>query len=101
MRDALERWPYEVCLIEADRERENCRLTYRQFKEAALPALKSAAGPFHAPKVFSAMAKAGKPDESNHEHDTMRHHETPAKMALSARTIRCPLLFQTNSRTES
>lgn len=37
LREALERWPEEVCLIEADRERENCRLTYRQFKEAALP----------------------------------------------------------------
>jgi len=37
LRDALERWPYETCLIEADRDRENCRLTYRQFKEAALP----------------------------------------------------------------
>ena len=37
LRAALERWPGEVCLIEADRERENCRLTYRQFKEAALP----------------------------------------------------------------
>jgi long-chain acyl-CoA synthetase len=36
-RDALERWPEEICLIEADRDRENCRLTYRQFKEAALP----------------------------------------------------------------
>ncbi|MGC1583984.1 MAG: AMP-binding protein, partial [Candidatus Acidiferrales bacterium] len=37
LRDALERWPNEVCLIEADRDRENCRLTYRQFKDAALP----------------------------------------------------------------
>ncbi len=37
LRDALERWPDEICLIEADRERENCRLTYRQFKQAALP----------------------------------------------------------------
>ncbi len=36
LRDALERWPDEICLIEADRDRENCRLTYRQFKEAAL-----------------------------------------------------------------
>jgi long-chain acyl-CoA synthetase len=34
---ALERWPDEVCLIEADRERENARLTYRQFKQTALP----------------------------------------------------------------
>jgi long-chain acyl-CoA synthetase len=37
LRDALERWPDEVCLIEADRERENVRLTYSQFKEEALP----------------------------------------------------------------
>ncbi len=37
LRAALERWPDEVCLIEADRERENARFTYRQFKEAALP----------------------------------------------------------------
>jgi long-chain acyl-CoA synthetase len=37
LRDALERWPNDICLIEADRDRENCRLTYRQFKETALP----------------------------------------------------------------
>ncbi|MGC2256357.1 MAG: AMP-binding protein, partial [Candidatus Acidiferrales bacterium] len=37
LRAALERWPYEICLIEADRERENCRLTYRQFRETAVP----------------------------------------------------------------
>ncbi|MBI3894759.1 MAG: AMP-binding protein [Acidobacteria bacterium] len=37
LRDALERWADQTCLIEADRERENSRLTYRQFKEAALP----------------------------------------------------------------
>ena len=37
LRDALEKWGDEVCLIEADRERENCRLTYRQFKEMAEP----------------------------------------------------------------
>ncbi len=37
LRDALDRWPNEICLIEADRDRENCRLTYRQFGEAALP----------------------------------------------------------------
>jgi long-chain acyl-CoA synthetase len=37
LRDALERWPNEICLIESDRDRENLRLTYRQFKEAALP----------------------------------------------------------------
>jgi long-chain acyl-CoA synthetase len=37
LRAALDRWPDEVFLIEADRERENARFTYRQFKEAALP----------------------------------------------------------------
>ncbi|HTZ73726.1 MAG TPA: AMP-binding protein [Candidatus Aquilonibacter sp.] len=34
---ALEQWPDEVCLIESDRERENRRFTYRQFRDAALP----------------------------------------------------------------
>jgi len=37
LRDALDRWPNETCLIEADRDKEKARLTYRQFKEAALP----------------------------------------------------------------
>ncbi len=37
LRAALDRWPREICLIEADRDRENARLTYRQFKEQALP----------------------------------------------------------------
>ncbi len=37
LRDALARWPEEVCLIEADREREKSRLTYRQFQETAEP----------------------------------------------------------------
>jgi len=36
LRDALDRWPDEICLIEADREREKERLTYKQFKQAAL-----------------------------------------------------------------
>jgi long-chain acyl-CoA synthetase len=33
---AFEQWPDEICLIEADRERERSRLTYRQFSDAAL-----------------------------------------------------------------
>ncbi|HEX3375338.1 MAG TPA: AMP-binding protein, partial [Candidatus Acidoferrales bacterium] len=33
----LKRWPHEVCLIEADREKEKSRLTYKQFGEAAEP----------------------------------------------------------------
>ena len=37
LRDALERWPNETCLIEADRDREKMRLTYSDFKEMARP----------------------------------------------------------------
>src|SRR6202522_503585 len=37
LRDALDRWPDEICLIEADREREKERITYKQFKQAAVP----------------------------------------------------------------
>jgi long-chain acyl-CoA synthetase len=36
LRAAVERWPEDICLIEADRERENARLTYRAFGAAAL-----------------------------------------------------------------
>ncbi|MBI2817435.1 MAG: AMP-binding protein [Acidobacteria bacterium] len=36
LRDALARWPDEICLIEADRDRENCQMTYQQFSTAAL-----------------------------------------------------------------
>jgi long-chain acyl-CoA synthetase len=37
LRDALDRWHNETCLIEADRDREKARLTYSDFKEIALP----------------------------------------------------------------
>ena len=37
LRDALDRWPNETCLIEADRDKEKSRLTYSDFKEVALP----------------------------------------------------------------
>jgi long-chain acyl-CoA synthetase len=37
LRDALEKWPNETCLIEADRDREKTRLTYSDFKTLALP----------------------------------------------------------------
>src|SRR5277367_6324944 len=37
LRDALDRWPNELCLIEADRDREKTRLTYSDVKEVALP----------------------------------------------------------------
>jgi len=37
LRAALDRWPDRTCLIEADRERESARLTYSQFRQAALP----------------------------------------------------------------
>ncbi len=41
LRDALDRWPNETCLIEADRDREKVRLTYSEFKHAALPLAKA------------------------------------------------------------
>jgi len=35
LRAALDKFQEQVCLIEADRERENCRLSYSEFKAAA------------------------------------------------------------------
>jgi long-chain acyl-CoA synthetase len=37
LKDALDRWPNETCLIEADRDREKLRLTFSDFKEMARP----------------------------------------------------------------
>jgi len=37
LKDALDRFSKEVCLIEAERDREKLRLTYSDFKEVALP----------------------------------------------------------------
>jgi long-subunit acyl-CoA synthetase (AMP-forming) len=37
LRDALERFGSETCLIEADRDREKTRLAYSDFKEISLP----------------------------------------------------------------
>lgn len=37
LRDALEQWPNEPCLVESDRNREKTRLTYADFKDLALP----------------------------------------------------------------
>ncbi len=41
LRDALETWPTDVCLIESDRGEEKLRLTYHEFREAALPLAKA------------------------------------------------------------
>jgi long-chain acyl-CoA synthetase len=41
LKDALDQFSNEVCLIEADREREKERLTYRDFKERAYPLAKA------------------------------------------------------------
>ena len=41
LKDALDQFKDEVCLIESDREREKERLTYRDFKERALPLTKA------------------------------------------------------------
>src|SRR6478736_9205043 len=37
LRDALDRWPNQECLIESDRDKEKTRLTYSDFEETALP----------------------------------------------------------------
>src|SRR6202451_1498024 len=37
LKAALDSWPNETCLIEADRDREKVRLTYSDFKEMARP----------------------------------------------------------------
>ena len=44
LKDALEEFSNEVCLIEADREREKERLTYRDFKDARAPSREGVAG---------------------------------------------------------
>jgi long-chain acyl-CoA synthetase len=41
LKDAVDGFATEVCLIEADREREKERLTYREFKERAHPLAKA------------------------------------------------------------
>src|SRR2546421_3372893 len=54
LRDALDQYANEVCLIEADREREKERLTYRDFKQRAHPLAKALQD-----SGFSAGARAG------------------------------------------
>jgi long-chain acyl-CoA synthetase len=41
LKDAVEVFPNETCLIEADRERENLRLTYREFRDRSMPVAKA------------------------------------------------------------
>src|SRR5215831_19051592 len=41
LRDALETWPTETCLIESDRGEDKLRLTYRNFKDRAQPLAKA------------------------------------------------------------
>ncbi len=53
LRDALDQFSNEVCLIEADREREKERLSYRDFKERAHPLSKALQD-----RGFSAGARA-------------------------------------------
>jgi long-chain acyl-CoA synthetase len=37
LREGLDHWPNETCLIESDRDRERTRFTYSDFKQLALP----------------------------------------------------------------
>src|ERR1700747_2464489 len=49
LREAIDRWPNETCLIESDRDKEKTRLTYSDFKEMAMPLARAFEdGEFHA-----------------------------------------------------
>src|ERR1700675_2305481 len=41
LKDAVEVFAHDTCLIEADRERENLRLTYREFRDRSMPVAKA------------------------------------------------------------
>jgi long-chain acyl-CoA synthetase len=41
LKDAVDVFANETCLIEADRERENLRLTYREFRDRTMPVTKA------------------------------------------------------------
>jgi long-chain acyl-CoA synthetase len=41
LKDAVEVFANETCLIEADRERENLRLSYREFRDRTMPVAKA------------------------------------------------------------
>jgi long-chain acyl-CoA synthetase len=53
LREAVDKFAGATCLIEADRERENHRLTYHEFKEASMPMAK-----FLQDRGFKAGARA-------------------------------------------
>jgi long-chain acyl-CoA synthetase len=55
LREALDHYANETCLIEADRERENTRLTYSDFKDLALPLARALEDAEFAPGDRAAM----------------------------------------------
>ncbi len=55
LKDAMERFADEVCLIEADREREKERITYREFNARALPLAKAMQDAGFAPGVRASI----------------------------------------------
>jgi long-chain acyl-CoA synthetase len=55
LRAALDRWPAETCLIEADRDREKARFTYAEFKAAALPLARALQNSGFAPGARAAI----------------------------------------------
>src|SRR5882672_7290928 len=61
LRDALAHWPEEVCLIEADREREKSRITFRQFGETAEPLAAALQGSGFAAGDRAAMIMSNQP----------------------------------------
>jgi long-chain acyl-CoA synthetase len=55
LRDALDQFANETCLIESDREREKERLTYRRFKQIAHPLARTLQNAGLAPNVRAAI----------------------------------------------
>jgi long-chain acyl-CoA synthetase len=55
LRDALDQFADETCLIESDREREKERLTYRRFKQIAHPLARALQNAGLAPNVRAAI----------------------------------------------
>jgi long-chain acyl-CoA synthetase len=61
LRDALDRFANETCLIESDRDRERTRLTYSDFKELALPLARALQDEDFAPGDRAAIIMTNQP----------------------------------------
>ena len=81
LKDALDQFANEICLIESDREREKERLTYRDFKDRALPL----ASALQAGRFKSEGSRRDHHDESVEVAHLGLRHFLPRRHAGSAR----------------